>query len=174
MGLFDAIKVLNGLKRRRVLRDYMVVGAAALVIWDEPVETQDLDVAILVDSDLEYAKAWGALYKESGALWGMDKWGIMVEGVPVQMVTVDISPAYLDAFQHAVVRRIGNLRVKVATREHLAVMKALAFRPRDRGHIGMMMERGLDRRRLREILARVDADGKATKNLAQISAGTYP
>jgi predicted nucleotidyltransferase len=174
MGLLDAIRTLNGLRQRRTMREYMVVGGMAGVIWDEPIETRDLDVAILVNSDQEYVDAWNALKEVGEGLWDEDRWAVMVKGVPVQLVPSDINPIYADAFTRAVTKRIGNVSVRVCTKEHLIIMKAKAFRPRDRGHLGVLLAGKVDRRRLRAAIRRLDADGEITRNLQRISAGDYP
>jgi hypothetical protein len=152
----------------------MVVGAAALVIWEEPIQTQDLDIAVPVSSDEEYAKVWSSVRKAGDELWRQDRWGIVVKGLPVQVVPVDIDSVYIDAFKHAVIRTIEGLRVKVCTKEHLVVMKAKAFRSKDRDHLARLLEGGIDRRRLREILKRLDGDGKIAGNIQKVGQGDYP
>ena len=54
MSFTDAFRVLNGLKRRLVIRDYVVIGAVAATAYMEPIFTEDIDIIVLVDSDEEY------------------------------------------------------------------------------------------------------------------------
>ena len=48
MPLVDAIRALNHLKQRGVIRDYVVFGVVAATVYMEPVLTQDLDINVLV------------------------------------------------------------------------------------------------------------------------------
>jgi hypothetical protein len=48
MPLVDAIRALNHLKQRGVIRDYVVFGMVAATVYMEPVLTQDLDINVLV------------------------------------------------------------------------------------------------------------------------------
>ena len=54
MSFTDAFRVLNGFKRRRIIRDYVVIGAVAATAYMEPIFTEDIDIIVLVDSDEEY------------------------------------------------------------------------------------------------------------------------
>ena len=53
MSFTEAFRALNGLKRRKVIRDYVVIGAVAATTYMEPVFTEDVDVIVLVDTDEE-------------------------------------------------------------------------------------------------------------------------
>ena len=51
MSFVDAIRILNRLKQRRVIRGYVVFEAVAATAYVDPVLTQDLDIIVLVDTD---------------------------------------------------------------------------------------------------------------------------
>ena len=61
MGLVDSIRVLNNLKRRRIIRDYVLIGGVAATAYMEPVFTEDLDVVVMVDTDEEYLHLFQAV-----------------------------------------------------------------------------------------------------------------
>ena len=61
MGFPEAVQALNRLKRRRVIRDYVIIGAVAYAYHAEPVATQDMDVVVLVGSGDEYLAAFRRL-----------------------------------------------------------------------------------------------------------------
>ena len=58
MSFVDAIRRLNELKRRRLIRDYAVIGAVAAAAYVEPVFAEDIDVVVLVDTDDEFWEAY--------------------------------------------------------------------------------------------------------------------
>ena len=58
MPFAGAIHRLNGLRDSGVIPDYVLIGAVAATAYMEPVFTEDLDVAVLVDSDEQYLEAF--------------------------------------------------------------------------------------------------------------------
>ena len=49
MTFTDAFRKLNGLKRRKVIRDYVVIGAIVATAYMEAIFTEDIDLIVLVD-----------------------------------------------------------------------------------------------------------------------------
>lgn len=45
-----ALAAIERLKKERVVKDYAIGGAIALVFWSEPIPTFDLDVFVLLPS----------------------------------------------------------------------------------------------------------------------------
>lgn len=132
MGLVVSIRVLNNLKRRRIIRDYVLIGGVAATAYMEPVFTEDLDVVVMVDTDEEYLHLFQAV---SSYPDGMDGTHHILGGVPVQIFPSTAKPLYDDALGNARRVRVGNLRVKVASPEHLVLLALEAFRERDRFRI---------------------------------------
>jgi hypothetical protein len=66
MSFESAIRRLNQLKRRRVLRDYAFIRDVAATVYMGPMLTEDMDIVVLVDSDEEYL----AVFRRVGALAG--------------------------------------------------------------------------------------------------------
>ena len=157
MSFTDALRALNGLKRRKVIRDYVVIGAVAATTYMEPVFTEDIDVIVLVDSDEEYRNTFGAISKVAEAQDGMHQ---VLGGVPVQLFPSTIMPLYRDTLEGARQVRVGNLRVKIASAEHLILLYLLAFRERDHLRVRYLL-RNIDEDRLRHLLERFD-DGEGT------------
>lgn len=129
MGLIDSIRVLNNLKRRRVIRDYVLIGGVAATAYMEPVFTEDLDVIVMVDTDEEYLQLFQAVSGYSDGREGMHH---IIGGVPVQIFPTTVKSLYLDTLHNARRVRVGNLRVKVASPEHLVILALEAFRERDK------------------------------------------
>ena len=157
MSFTEAFKALNGLKRRKVIRDYVVIGAVAATNYMEPVFTEDIDIVVLVDTDEEYRSTFTAISQQAEAQDGMHQ---VLGGVPVQLFPSTIMPLYRDALEGARQVRLGNIRVKFASAEHLILLYLLAFRERDQLRIRYLLGI-IDEGRLQHLLERFD-DGERT------------
>jgi hypothetical protein len=131
-----AIAKLNLLKRRRIIRDYAIVGSIAASAYMEPMFTEDLDIVLLVDSDLEYIEVFGRLRLLAESMEGMH---LVFAGTKIQMFPATIKPLYTHALRHARQTRIGGLRVKVARPEHLILMYLESYRPKDKTRIQILL-----------------------------------
>ena len=156
MAFIDAVAALNKFKRRRIIRDYAIIGAVAATAYMEPVFTEDIDVVILADSDEEYLRAYGAIAAESET---MDRMHHILGGVPVRLFPSTVMPLYRDAVEQAKKVRIDSIRAKVATAEHLILLYLTANRPRDRLRVGYLLE-DADESRLQSLLERFDDSQK--------------
>ncbi|MDP6548833.1 MAG: hypothetical protein QF659_02015 [Dehalococcoidia bacterium] len=161
MPFSDAIRVLNGLKRRRIIRDYALIGAVAATAYMEPVFTEDLDVIVLVSTDDEYLRVFQRVADYADGVEGMH---YILGGTPVQMFPTTVKPLFRDTLEQARRARVGNLRVKVATPEHLIALYLEAFRARDRLRIPHLMT-AADKGRLEALLRRFDETGELTRRL---------
>lgn len=151
MSFSDAIRRLNELKRRRLIRDYVVIGAVAAAAYVEPVLTEDIDVVVLVDTDDEFWEAYRRVGDTAEGLEGMHH---VLGGRPVQMFPSTIKPIYRDALAKARQSRIGNVRVKIASPEHLVMLALEASRYKDK-------------LRIAELLALPDTDREAIWKLIE-------
>lgn len=80
-------------------------------------------------------------------------------GVPVQMFPSTTKPLYKDVLEGARPVRIGGLRVKVASAEHLIVLYLEAFREKDRYRIRRLLPIA-DANRLQRLLVKFDDENK--------------
>jgi predicted nucleotidyltransferase len=89
-------------------------------------------------------------------------------GVPVQMFPSTTKPLYRDTVEKARTARIGNLRVKVASPEHLIVLYLEAFREKDQFRIHHLL-RVADETRLHSLLERFDDEKRTlTRRLQEL------
>ena len=128
MSLPDAVRLLNTLKKRRVIKDYALMGAVAATVYMEPVFTEDLDIIVLVDTDEAYRQAFRRMAEFAEGQEGMH---YVLAGVPVQMFPTTTKPLYHNALETARKARIGDVRVKVASPEHLILLYLEAYREKD-------------------------------------------
>lgn len=159
MAFTDAIQALNVLKQRRVIRDYAIIGAVAATAYMEPMSTADLDVIVTVETDEEYLRTFGLIAENAEGQEGMHH---VIGGVPVQVFPSTLMPLYRDTSENARKVRIGNMRAKVATAEHLILLGLLANREQDHFRIRRLL-RNADPEQLSGLLERFD---DAEKTLA--------
>ncbi len=136
MSFADAIRRLNDLKRRRLIRDYVVIGAVAAAAYVEPVLTEYIDVVVLVDTDDEF---WGVYRRVGDGAEGLEGMHHILGGRPVQIFPSTMKPIYRDALTKARQSRIGNVRVKIASPEHLVMLALEAFRYKDKLRIAELL-----------------------------------
>ena len=168
MSFTDAFRALNGLKRRKVIRDYVVIGAVAATNYMEPVFTEDIDVVILVDTDEEYRSTFTAISRQAEGQEGMHQ---VLGGVPVQLFPSTIMPLYRDTLEGARLVRLGNLRVKFASAEHLILLYLLAFRERDQLRVRFLLG-DINEDRLQRLLERFDDEENTLAGRLQGLRGT--
>ena len=154
MSFTDAIRSLNRLKQRGIIKDYAVIGAVAAAAYIEPVFTQDVDIVVLTDTDDEF---WNAYRRVGEAAEGLDGMHHILGGRPVQMFPSSIKPIYRDTLAKARRVRIGNVRVKIASPEHLVVLALEAFRYKDRLRIAELLTLPyIDRDTIRRLIEKFD------------------
>jgi predicted nucleotidyltransferase len=164
MPFSDAIRALNQLKRRRIIRDYALIGSVAATAYVEPIYTQDLDIVVLVDTDEEYLATFRRVVEQSEGIEGMH---VVLNETPVQMFPTTVKPLYLDILIRANTVRVGNLRVKVASPEHLILLCLEAFRDKDQQRIRSLLSEA-DINTVLGLLEEFDDDGTLTARLKNL------
>lgn len=171
MSFADSLRALNGLKRRKVIRDYVVIGAVAATRYMEPVFTEDIDVIVLIETDEEYRSTFRAVAQHAEAQDGMHQ---VPGGVPVQLFPSNIMPLYQDTLEAALPVRLGNIRVKIATPEHLILLYLLAFREKDQIRVRYLLG-NIEEGRLERLLGRFDdAEGTLARRLQNLRGTSVP
>lgn len=158
------VRVLNQLKLRRKLKDYAIFGAVASTYYIEPIYTEDIDIIVYANTDLEYISIWRELAKF--AQKKLD-FGFIISDTKVQIQPISIHPLYESALKNAKVVRIGNIRTKLVDREHLILLALRAFRQKDIYKAGFLLK-GANWDYLNLLLERFDEDGSLKQRLQRI------
>ncbi|MBI4333379.1 MAG: nucleotidyltransferase [Chloroflexi bacterium] len=139
------VRVMNELKKRRVIKDYAIYGAFAVLKYTEPFHTGDLDVCVLVKSSpiINLSPIYGA-FTRLGYAWKGEH--IIVEGFPVEFMAADKLEA--EAMLTANVARVGGKRVKVLSPEYLIALAVRAGRPKDISKLFLLLEQAKVRQAL--------------------------
>ena len=153
-SLADVFRVLNRMRDERIVAQYAVGGATAVLFYAEPTRTYDLDVFVILDAlgnnllaPLSRVYEWA---REQG--FGLHAEHLLIEGVPVQLL-----PAYNALVEGALlsarVHDYGGVPVRVVDPEHLVALALQAGGARRRERAWQLLEAGaVDRERLRQIL----------------------
>lgn len=157
--MLDVFRAMNKLKQRRLVRDLALIGSVAASLYIGPINTVDVDIMVLVNTDEEWIKATRAFAELTNARW--DSLFQDVDGIFVQILPASMSPLYEDAVESARVHRADNIRVRAASPEHLILMALVAFRPdKDLLRIPLLLEHA-DAGRLQSLMERFD-DAQST------------
>jgi len=152
VALVGVLEVLNGLKKKGIIRDYAIGGGYAANYYLEPSYTYDLDILVLLDSDTDYH----ALYKHFRDKGNkIENVYIAIDGTPVQFLPSYISPLFTDAIKRARRITVGGARSKVIGAEHLIALFLVSFRPKDKIRI-LELWPLVSKRKLDEILERFE------------------
>ena len=171
MSFTDAFRVLNGLKRRKIIKDYVVIGAIAATAYMEPIFTEDIDVIVLVDSDEEYLRTFRRVGELAEGQEGMHH---ILGGIPVQMFPSNTKPLFRDTLDQALPVRFGRLRSKFASAEHLILLYLEPFREKDRLRIMNIMPNA-DLPKLRDLVRRYDDEkGTLARRLQELYGTGFP
>jgi hypothetical protein len=153
--LADVFRELNELKAQGVIREYALGGATAMLFYDRPTATYDVDVFILVEpirgSRLvslspiyEWAQARG--FSEQAE-------HVFIHGVPVQFLAAHNALAE-DGVASARTFEYEHVPVRVMPPEHLAALAFQAGGASRRERAWLLVESGaVDRDKLRTLLA---------------------
>ena len=153
-SLADVFRVLNRMRDERIVAQYAVGGATAVLFYAEPTRTYDLDVFVTVEPAGDDALvSLSRIYRWAGEQgFGLQAEHLMIEGVPVQLL-----PAYNALVEAALatarVHDYEGVPVRVVDPEHLAALALQAGGARRRERAWQLLEAGVVRReRLRRIL----------------------
>ena len=153
-SLVDVFSVLNRMRDERIVSQYAVGDATAVLFYAEPTRTYDLDVFVTLEAHgndvlapLSRVYEWT---REQG--FGLQGEHLLIEGVPVQLL-----PAYNALVEAALstarVHDYGGVPVRVVNPEHLVALALQAGGARRRERAWQILEAGaVDRERLRHIL----------------------
>jgi len=152
--LGDVFRVLNALKEERIVADYALGGATAMLFYAEPTRTYDVDVFVLL------APAEGSALVSPGPIAGWARQRgftekaehILIHQVPVQFLPAHNALAE-DAVATARTLDYDGVPVRVVGPEHLAAPALQAGGGRRRERAWQLLESGsVDRGRLDDLL----------------------
>ena len=148
--MIRALKILNRLKRKGLIRDYAIGGGYAVNYYLEPILTYDLDIFVLMDTDEEFHALYDYFKK---ARYKIENVYIVIAEMPVQFLPSSIHPLIDEAVRQAKRIRVKGVRTKVLKAEYLIATLLMAFRPKDKMVIPQLLE-WADMKKLKSIIER--------------------
>lgn len=150
----DALRVLNELKEKGLIKDYAIGGAIAALRWTEPFFTQDLDVFIILEPEADEREIIVLTpiyeYLRSQGYVGKGHW-IIIEGVPVDLFPAD--PLEREAIEDAEEIEYEGVKTKVIPPEYLIALFLRAGREKDKRKMDLLLEQAeVDKEKLERIL----------------------
>ncbi len=152
----DALRALNELQEKGLIRAYAIGGAIAALRWTEPFFTQDLDVFIVLsgESGGEKLIVLSPIYEylaRQGYQW-QGHW-LVIGGVPVDIFPAD--PLEEEAIREAADVEYEGVPTKVITPEYLIPLFLRAGRDKDIFKARMLLEQAVvDLEKMEEVLSR--------------------
>lgn len=151
--MIEALKKINALKKKGLkglIKDYTIGGGYALNYYLEPILTYDLDIFILIDTDVDYSELY-SYFRNKG--YKMENVYIIIADTPVQFLPSYINPLIDEAIRKSKRIRVKNVYTKVLTVEYLIATLLMAFRPKDKMVMPQLLKLA-NKRLLEDILKR--------------------
>jgi hypothetical protein len=149
-----------------VFHEWVIIGAVAYIFHDQPHYTRDMDVLVMAGSVEDYENVVLPALAAVARQVPRTENTFLLSGVPVQILSGNENAIVEDVVKGAVPGRIGDQRVKVASREHTILLALIRFSPDDWGRIERLLK-GADVAKLRRLIRKFDdANSTLQQNLS--------
>lgn len=159
----NTIKVINELKKKKLIKDYAIGGAIGVLRWVEPFFTRDLDVFIIPAPEskdrniIQFSSIYDYL-KEKGYNKWIGQW-IVIEGIPVEFIPAEGLGE--EAVENAKEIEFEGIKTKIMIPEYLIALLITAGRDKDIIKVRMLLDQAeVDAERLKIILNKYDLNEK--------------
>jgi len=173
LGIKDVLITLNNLVKLGIIKDYAVGGGYAVMYYDIPVTTYDLDVLVILPSEDDFHKLYEHFRRNGNKIEDVY---IFIGDMPVQFLPNYISPLFNSAIEESNVIEFEGVSSKFVSMEYLIALLLTSFRPKDKIRIGSLLNRA-DIVILLDIIKRFDNDqnqlfGRYQRILAESREGS--
>jgi hypothetical protein len=150
----EAIRALNSLVERGVVKNYAIGGAIGAAFYIEATSTEDIDVFVFLEPPkgsllISLSPLYDALVEEGGVVQGEY---VVIGGWPIQMLAV--RPGLTeDALMKAVEVPFDGEPTRIFTAEHTCAIALQTGRAKDFLRVSMFIEQGaVDQQLLSELV----------------------
>ena len=157
MGLRNILACLNELKATGIIQDYAIGGGYAVMYYDLPISTYDLDILVLLSGEEDYRRLYEHFRAQGNKIENVY---IFIDDMPVQFLPSYISPLFNQAIVEADLIAFEDIHAKVVKLEYLIVLLLTAFRPKDRIRVQSLLDKA-DKELLLDIIRRFDDEQKS-------------
>ena len=136
MGLKEVLVSLNELKAIGIIQDYAIGGGYAVMFYDIPMATYDLDVLVILPTEDDYRRLYGH-FRAKGAK--IENVYIFIEDMPVQFFPSYISPLFNSAVEEATIVEFEDIHSRFVSVEYLVLLFLTSFRLKDKIRIQSLL-----------------------------------
>ena len=159
----NTLKIINELKKKKLIKDYAIGGGIAALFYIEPFLTYYLDIFVILPSKEINKKKLILLspifeyLASKGYSWRGEH--VIIEGIPVQFIPAD--PLEEEAIKNAKEIKYEGIRTKIITPEYLIAIFLRAGRKKDLEKIERFFEEvEIDKVKLKKILIKFNLKEK--------------
>lgn len=169
MGLKEVLINLNDLKTIGIIEDYAIGGGYAVMFYDIPLSTYDLDVLVILPTENDYHRLYEH-FRSKGAT--IENVYIFIEDMPVQFLPNYISPLFNSAIEEAIIAQFEGIHCKFVSVEYLVLLLLTSFRMKDKIRIQSVLNK-VNKELLLSLIQRFDnEENTLLKRYKSILAGT--
>ena len=154
MGLKEVLVNLNNLKASGIIQDYAIGGGYAVMFYDIPISTYDLDVLVILPTENDYHKLYEH-FRAKGAK--IENVYIFIEDMPVQFLPNYISPLFNSAIKEAITIEFESIQTRFVSVEYLVLLLLTSFRLKDKIRIQSLIGKA-NKEMLLNLIKRFDND----------------
>jgi len=154
MGLKEVLVSLNELKTAGIIQDYAIGGGYAVMFYDIPISTYDLDVLVILPSEKDYHKLYEH-FRDIGTK--IENVYIFIEDMPVQFLPNYISPLFNSAIEEAITVEFESIQTKFVSIEYLVLLLLTSFRRKDKIRIQSLIGK-TNNKLLQKLIKKFDND----------------
>lgn len=136
----SVFQTLDELVTHKIIEDYVVGGATALIYYSTPTLTEDIDVFVVMKEQgalVDLSRIYAYLQQTKGAR--VEAEYVFIDGFPVQFL-VPYDGLSNDAFEKAVWVDYGGRKVKVFALEYLMAIMIQLNKPKYRERLRLLLE----------------------------------
>ncbi len=149
----SVIRTLDELVEHKIIEEYVIGGATALIYFSTPTLTEDIDVFVYMKEQgslVDLSRIYGFLVEHKGVM--VEGEYVFIDGFPVQFL-VPYDDLSNEAFKQAVSAEYGGLPVKIFALEYLMAIMIQLNKVKYRERLRLLIEtRIFDKRKLSAIL----------------------
>lgn len=138
MSLKDVLVNLNNLITAGIIQDYAIGDGYAVMFYDIPLTTYDLDVLAILPTENDFHRLYEH-FRTKGAK--IEKEYIFIEGMPVQFLPNYISPLFNNTIKEANMEEFEGICSKFVSIEYLIVLLLTSFRWKDKIRIQSLLNK---------------------------------
>lgn len=156
MELKKVLIKLNDLEKDGIIQDYAIGGGYAVMFYDIPQATYDLDVLVLLSTKDDYHSLYEHFRTKKAKIENVY---IFIEDMPVQFLPSYIGPLFYNAIKEANKVKFEDIYSKFVSVEYLILFFLTSFREKDKVRIRNLLDKA-NRDKLLSLIKRFDNEQK--------------